>query len=110
MCTLQSCSVCCAQFPNLLGQALPTSSKFFFTYLIMRTLMSVPLRFLIAQPGVWQCWLRCGAVNRTQQGYVCNARKCITCYCSTCGMAALFGRVCAAHDGRLLLSCQVACM
>jgi hypothetical protein len=46
------------QFPNLLGQALPTSSKFFFTYLIMRTFMTVPLRFLIAQPGVWQCWLR----------------------------------------------------
>ncbi|KAF6257975.1 hypothetical protein COO60DRAFT_1701539 [Scenedesmus sp. NREL 46B-D3] len=46
------------EIPNLLGQALPTSSKFFFTYLIMRTLMSVPLRFLIAQPGVWQYWLR----------------------------------------------------
>lgn len=46
------------QFPNLLGQALPTSSKFFFTYIIMRTLLSVPLRFLITQPGVWQCWLR----------------------------------------------------
>lgn len=46
------------EFPNLLGQALPTSSKFFFTYIIMRTLMSVPLRFLITQPGVWQCWLR----------------------------------------------------
>eukprot|EP00882_Tetradesmus_deserticola_P006668 GHRQ01007021.1.p1 GENE.GHRQ01007021.1~~GHRQ01007021.1.p1 ORF type:complete len:398 (+),score=195.57 GHRQ01007021.1:139-1194(+) len=46
------------EFPNLLGQALPTSSKFFFTYLIMRTLLSVPLRFLIAQPGVWQSWLR----------------------------------------------------
>ncbi|KAF8056000.1 ERD4 [Scenedesmus sp. PABB004] len=46
------------EVPNLLGQALPASSKFFFIYVIMRTLMTVPLRFLITQPGVWQCWLR----------------------------------------------------
>eukprot|EP00878_Enallax_costatus_P009758 GHUV01010191.1.p1 GENE.GHUV01010191.1~~GHUV01010191.1.p1 ORF type:complete len:1012 (+),score=268.71 GHUV01010191.1:434-3469(+) len=44
--------------PNIIGDALPASSKFFFTYIIMRVFMSVPLRFLITQPGVWQCWLR----------------------------------------------------
>lgn len=58
------------QVPSLLGQALPTSSKFFFTYVIMRTFMTVPLRFLITQPGVWQSWLRCapGRPRRQKQG------------------------------------------
>jgi len=46
--------------PQLLGYALPASSKFFFTYLILRTFMSLPLRFLIPQPGVWQAWIRMG--------------------------------------------------
>jgi hypothetical protein len=80
MCALQSCCVCCVQFPNLLGQALPTSSKFFFTYLIMRTLMSVPLRFLIAQPGVWQCWLRCGTLRPKQDMHAVGIS--CTCLCA----------------------------
>lgn len=27
--------------------------------MILRTLMTVPLRFLLPQPGVWQAWVRC---------------------------------------------------
>jgi hypothetical protein len=46
--------------PQRLGYALPASAKFFLTYLILRTFMTVPLRFLIAQPGVWQAWIRFG--------------------------------------------------
>jgi hypothetical protein len=41
-----------------IGNLLPGSSKFFLIYIIMRTFMTVPLRFLITQPGVWQSWLR----------------------------------------------------
>jgi hypothetical protein len=52
------------QIPQIIGEALPASSKFFFTYVIMRTFMSVPLRFLITQPGVWQSWLRCDCRGR----------------------------------------------
>ncbi|KIY96999.1 ERD4-related membrane protein [Monoraphidium neglectum] len=46
--------------PQLLGYALPATAKFFFSYLILRTLMTIPLRFLITQPGVWQAWIRIG--------------------------------------------------
>ena len=47
-------------FIKQLGGAVPSSAKFFMSYMIMRTLMAVPLRFLITQPGAWQAWLRCG--------------------------------------------------
>jgi len=57
-CLFTQCCGDLVQVPNLIGQALPASSKFFFTYLIMRTFLAVPLRFLITQPGVWQSWLR----------------------------------------------------
>jgi hypothetical protein len=43
---------------NQIGSLLPKSSKFFLNYIILRAFMSMPLRFLITQPGVWQCWLR----------------------------------------------------
>lgn len=46
------------EIPNRLGYALPSSAKFFLTYLILRTFMTVPLRFLLPQPGVWQAWVR----------------------------------------------------
>lgn len=36
----------------------PATAKFFFTYMILRTFMTIPLRFLITQPGVWQAWIR----------------------------------------------------
>ncbi|KAI8469089.1 MAG: hypothetical protein J3K34DRAFT_514584 [Monoraphidium minutum] len=44
--------------PETLGYFLPASSKFFFSYMILRTFMSIPLRFLIPQAGVWQAWIR----------------------------------------------------
>ncbi|GBF87290.1 ERD4-related membrane protein [Raphidocelis subcapitata] len=38
--------------PQLLGYALPASAKFFFTYLVLRTLTVMPSRFLMmVQPG-----------------------------------------------------------
>jgi hypothetical protein len=43
---------------NSLSAAIPASAKFFVLYMINRTLMTLPLRFLITQPGVWQAWLR----------------------------------------------------
>jgi hypothetical protein len=36
------------------------SAKFFFTYLILKTFMNLPLKFLQAQPGVVDAWIRCG--------------------------------------------------
>ena len=46
--------------PGRLGYALPSSAKFFLTYMVLRTFMTVPLRFLLPQPGVWQAWVRMG--------------------------------------------------
>jgi hypothetical protein len=43
---------------NSLSAAIPASAKFFVLYMINRALMTLPLRFLITQPGVWQAWLR----------------------------------------------------
>ncbi|KAI8465074.1 MAG: hypothetical protein J3K34DRAFT_525694 [Monoraphidium minutum] len=48
--------------PQLLGFALPATAKFFFTYMILRTFMSMPLRFLIPNPAVWQAWIRMAIV------------------------------------------------
>ena len=53
------------------------SSKFFFSDMILRTFMSVPLRFLIPQPAVWQAWIRsasvdpCLSTSRVKYALVC---------------------------------------
>ena len=49
--------------PHLAPPPFTASAKFFLTYLILRTLMTVPLRFLLPQPGVWQAWIRYGILT-----------------------------------------------
>ncbi|GBF99191.1 hypothetical protein Rsub_11636 [Raphidocelis subcapitata] len=44
--------------PARLGYSLPASAKFFLSYLILRLFMSIPMRFLIIQPGVLHAWIR----------------------------------------------------
>jgi len=55
---MQCCGDELMQVLDLIGHALPVSSKFFFTYLIMQTFMALPQRFLKTQPGAWQSLLR----------------------------------------------------
>jgi hypothetical protein len=57
-----ACHAChaAAATPRLPTPPLRLPPQFFLTVMILRTLMSVPLRFLISQPGVWQAWIRCG--------------------------------------------------
>ncbi len=49
--------------PNRLGYAIPSSAKFFLSYMVLRVFLTIPLRFLITQPGVWQAWIRWGGAG-----------------------------------------------
>lgn len=59
--------------PALLGYALPASAKWFFVYLVMRTLAVMPSRFLMPQPGVSTSIRRCAPALMLQWKSGCGA-------------------------------------